>query len=147
MKRAGPAPISPFFPAQIGKLCFSCTSIPCPLGGRNVSTGEPGRRAAGLAAASSLTARLPLPTAQRGPFSPLLCPDPPMEPHLITCHFFPPLVSSDLTSLPFLEHASAPGPLHRLFPLACSSPRCPHCSPPLRVKHHSLDETLPTHSI
>lgn len=81
-------------------------------------TGEPGRSVAGLAPPLSLTAHLPLPTARGVLSHHSSALNPPTELRLVTSYFFSPLVSSNVTSLLFLEHASAPGPWHVLFPLS-----------------------------
>lgn len=119
---------SHFFPlpsSNLEALPFCATCILCSLKRRNVFTGEPGRRVAGLAPPLSLPAHLPPPTARGILSHHSSAKNPPMEPHLVTYYFFPPLVSS-----PFLEHASAPGPLHVLSPLSgMLYPRCLYCSP------------------
>lgn len=115
-----PAPISSF-PLPRSNLeapSFFATCISRSLRRRNVFTGGPGRRAVALAHPLSPAAHLPLSTAKGVVAHHFSAQNPPMRPYLVTYYFFPPLVSSNLTSLLFLEHVSAPGPLHLLFPLS-----------------------------
>lgn len=119
---------SHFFPlpsSNLEALPFCATCILCSLRRRNVFTGEPGRRVAGLAPPLSLPAHLPPPTA-RGVLS-----------HHSSAKTLPwsPTLSPTTSSLPWSLRCSLsmllPQDLCMCFPLclACSSPRCLYCSP------------------